>query len=107
MTDLFSSSNNTHRINLTTSSARIELASLGITAKKTLRLFLDATSPAFIALGKSDLVAEIPSNGGNANGMPIGAGRETGITVKGGTKYLAAIMGSGTGVLYITVGEGI
>ena len=106
MTELFSSRKDTYRFNLTTASARIELDDLELSGKQTLRLFLDALVPAFIAFGPSDVVAAIPTNGSHANGMPIAPSRETGITVSGGIEYLAAIMQSGTGTLYITVGEG-
>jgi len=107
MNGLFSPVGTTQRLDITTTQERFALAGLGLMVGGTARLFVDGSDLVFIAFGDSAVVAAVPADNGGATGMPIAAGRETGVTVPGGATHLSVICASGSAKVYVTSGSGI
>lgn len=106
MAELFNFGGQSKELAFTATTARIALAAGIGAAGSVLRIFNDSDVTAFVALGDSTVAAVIPT-GSTLGAIPIAAGRETGITVKGAPTHIAAIAASGSGNLYITQGNGI
>lgn len=107
MNGLFSPVGNTQRLDITTTQERFALAGLGLMIGGTARLYVDGTDLVFIAFGDSTVAAAVPADNAGATGMPIGAGRETGVTIPGGATHLSVICASGSAKVYVTAGAGI
>lgn len=107
MNGLFSPVGTTQRRDITTTAERFALAGLGLMVGGTARLFVDGTDLVFIAFGDSLIDAAVPADNAGATGMPIAAGRETGVTVPSGATHLSAICASGSAKVYVTSGSGI
>lgn len=107
MNGLFSPVGTTQRLDIATTQERFALAGLGLMVGGTARLFVDGTDIVFIAFGDSTIVAAVPADSAGATGMPIAAGRESGVTVPGGATHLSVICGSGSAKVYVTAGAGI
>lgn len=107
MSSLFSPIGSTQRLDITTSAERFALAGIGLVAGATLRIFVDGTSPVFIAFGGASVDAAVPADNASANGMPVAPGRESGVTVPGGATHMSVITATGTATVYLTAGAGV
>lgn len=107
MTNLFAFGGNTYRLDLSTTSDSLAIPDMNLPEGKTVRVYVEGTGPAFIAFGPSTVTAAIAAADGNANGIPLAGGRESGFTVRNGATHIAGITATGTASLYITVGDGI
>jgi len=92
---------NTSTVNIsaTTSSASVALPS-GIPSRS-LRIFNNAGAVAFIAFGGSSITAATSTS------VPIAVGAVEVLSIPPEATYVAAILASGTGTVYFTVGFGI
>lgn len=103
MSRLFQPDGNTVMLGVGDTSVSVALP----TTKGVLRIFCDGDVAAFVAFGSADVTAVIPTEGSPSDGMPIGPGRETGVTPPAGATHIAAICVSGSADLYITPGAGV
>ena len=107
MNRLFTPVGTTQRRDIATTAERFALAGLGLVPGGVARLFIDGTDLVFIAFGDVTIDAAVPADNGAATGMPIAAGRETGLTVPGGATHVSVICASGSAKVYVTAGDGL
>lgn len=92
------SNTSTVSISATTSSANVALPS-GVPARQ-LRIFNNAGAVAFVAFGGSGITASTSTS------VPIAVGAVEVLSIPSEANYVAAILASGTGSIYFTVGFG-
>jgi dTDP-4-dehydrorhamnose 3,5-epimerase-like enzyme len=99
---MFSLGNNTANVSASTTTASVALV-IPTPAPRNMvvRVYNAATTVAFVNCGAGSATAVATTS------LPVAAGAASAVTVPEGTTHCAAILGTGTGTVYFTVGEGI
>ncbi len=96
----------TQTLAVTTAAASVQLRVLTALqggAKRQVRVVAPSANsgPVFFAVGKSGVTATV------ATGTPVLPGTTEKFSLPGDATYISAILGTGTGTLYLTLGDGV
>ncbi|WWT39902.1 hypothetical protein [Microcystis phage Mwe-JY08] len=104
---VFAPAGNTVAINVGTTSARKALTDLGYDeVGNEVRVANPGDAVIFVAFGDAFVVAVAPTDATANNGLPIMPGSVEAFRLPGSVTHAAAIMATGSGILYFTSGVG-